>query len=142
MEALDGAKSAMKKLITRIEELKELNESETRPDGDLMNEFHEAINDDLNTPKALAVLWKVVDSEDLRPGEKLSLIDRFDEVLGLGLSEVESKTIPEEIIELANERDAARKERNWEKADELRQLISEKGYEVLDERDGYKIRRR
>lgn len=142
MEALDGAKSAMKKLITRIEELKELNESETRPDGDLMNEFHEAINDDLNTPKALAVLWKVVDSEDLRPGEKLSLIDRFDEVLGLGLSEVESKTIPEEVIELANQRDAARKERNWEKADELRQLISEKGYEVLDERDGYKIRRR
>ncbi|PZC53199.1 MULTISPECIES: cysteine--tRNA ligase [unclassified Mesotoga] len=142
LEALDGAKSAMKKLATKIGELKESEAPVSEPNSLLLNEFHEAINDDLNTPRALAVLWKVVDSEDLRPGEKLSLIDEFDRVLALGLSEIETDVIPEEIKELANQRDQARSDRDWKKADELRELISEKGYEVLDERDGYKIRKK
>ncbi|HQQ56904.1 MAG TPA: cysteine--tRNA ligase, partial [Mesotoga sp.] len=108
----------------------------------LLEEFHEAINDDLNTPRALAVLWKVIDSEDLSAGEKLALIEQFDRVLALGLAEVESDTIPGEIEELALQRKQARKDRNWKRADELRDLISEKGYEILDDRDGYKIRKK
>jgi len=142
LEALDGAKSAMKKLATKIGELKESEAPVSKPNSLLLNEFHEAINDDLNTPRALAVLWKVVDSEDLRPGEKLSLIDEFDRVLALGLSEIETDVIPEEVKELANQRDQARRGKDWKRADELRKLISEKGYEVLDERDGYKIRKK
>ncbi len=142
LEALDGAKSAMKKLATKIGELKESEAPVSEPNSLLLNEFHEAINDDLNTPRALAVLWKVVDSEDLRPGEKLSLIDEFDRVLALGLSEIETEVIPKEVSELANQRDQARRDKDWKKADELRELISEKGYEVLDERDGYKIRKK
>jgi cysteinyl-tRNA synthetase len=142
LEALDGAKSAMKKLATKIGELKESEAPVGEPNSLLLNEFHEAINDDLNTPRALAVLWKVVDSEDLRPGEKLSLIDEFDRVLALGLSEIETDVIPKEVRELANQRDQARSDRDWKKADELRKMISEKGYEILDERDGYKIRKK
>jgi len=142
LEALDGAKSAMKKLATKIGELKESESPVSEPNSLLLNEFHEAINDDLNTPRALAVLWKVVDSEDLRPGEKLSLIDEFDRVLALGLSEIETEVIPKEVSKLANRRNQARRDRDWKKADELRELISEKGYEVLDERDGYKIRKK
>ena len=142
LEALDGAKSAMKRLATKIGELKESEAPVSKPNSVLLNEFHEAINDDLNTPRALAVLWKVVDSEDLRPGEKLPLINEFDRVLGLGLSEIETEVIPEEVEELANQRDQARRGKDWKKADELRKLISKKGYEVLDERDGYKIRKK
>ena len=142
LEALDGAKSAMKRLATKIGELKESEAPVSKPNSVLLYEFHEAINDDLNTPRALAVLWKVVDSEDLRPGEKLSLINEFDRVLGLGLSEIETEVIPEEVEELANQRDQARRGKDWKKADELRKLISKKGYEVLDERDGYKIRKK
>ncbi|HDP76808.1 MAG TPA: cysteine--tRNA ligase [Mesotoga infera] len=142
LEALDGAKSAMKRLATNIGELKGSEAPVSKPNSVLLNEFYEAINDDLNTPRALAVLWKVVDSEDLRPGEKLSLINEFDRVLGLGLSEIETEVIPEEVEELADQRDQARKDMDWKKADELRKLISEKGYEVLDERDGYKIRKK
>jgi len=142
LEALDGAKSAMKRLTTKIGELKGSEAPVSKLNSVLLNEFHEAINDDLNTPRALAVLWKVVDSEDLRPGEKLSLINEFDRVLGLGLSEIETEVIPEEVEELANQRDQARRGKDWKKADELRKLISEKGYEVLDERDGYKIRKK
>ncbi|PXF33965.1 cysteine--tRNA ligase [Mesotoga sp. SC_NapDC] len=142
LEALDGAKSAMKRLTTKIGELKGSEAPVSKLNSVLLNEFHEAINDDLNTPRALAVLWKVVDSEDLRPGEKLSLINEFDRVLGLGLSEIETEVIPEEVEELAKQRDQARRGKDWKKADELRKLISEKGYEVLDERDGYKIRKK
>ena len=142
LEALDGAKSAMKRLTTKIGELKGSEAPVSKLNSVLLNEFHEAINDDLNTPRALAVLWKVVDSEDLRPGEKLPLINEFDRVLGLGLSEIETEVIPEEVEELANQRDQARRGKDWKKADELRKLISEKGYEVLDERDGYKIRKK
>ncbi len=142
LEALDGAKSAMKRLATKIGELKGSEAPVSKPNSVLLNEFHEAINDDLNTPRALAVLWKVVDSEDLCPGEKLSLINEFDRVLGLGLSEIETEVIPEEVEELAKQRDQARRGKDWKKADELRKLISEKGYEVLDERDGYKIRKK
>ncbi|WP_214078546.1 cysteine--tRNA ligase [Mesotoga sp.] len=142
LEALDGAKSAMKRLATKIGELKGSEAPVSKLNSVLLNEFHEAINDDLNTPRALAVLWKVVDSEDLCPGEKLSLINEFDRVLGLGLSEIETEVIPEEVEELANQRDQARRGKDWKKADELRKLISEKGYEVLDERDGYKIRKK
>jgi len=142
LEALDGAKSAMKRLTTKIGELKGSEAPVSKLNSVLLNEFHEAINDDLNTPRALAVLWKVVDSEDLRPGEKLSLINEFDRVLGLGLSEIETEVIPEEVEELANQRDQARRGKDWKKADELRKLISKKGYEVLDERDGYKIRKK
>ncbi|WP_292589485.1 MULTISPECIES: cysteine--tRNA ligase [unclassified Mesotoga] len=142
LEALDGAKSAMKRLTTKIGELKGSEAPVSKLNSVLLNEFHEAINDDLNTPRALAVLWKVVDSEDLCPGEKLSLINEFDRVLGLGLSEIETEVIPEEVEELAKQRDQARRGKDWKKADELRKLISEKGYEVLDERDGYKIRKK
>ncbi|WP_292593188.1 cysteine--tRNA ligase [Mesotoga sp. UBA5825] len=142
LEALDGAKSAMKRLATKIGELKGSEAPVSKLNSVLLNEFHEAINDDLNTPRALAVLWKVVDSEDLCPGEKLSLINEFDRVLGLGLSEIETEVIPEEVEELAKQRDQARRGKDWKKADELRKLISEKGYEVLDERDGYKIRKK
>jgi len=142
LEALDGAKSAMKRLTTKIGELKGSEAPVSKLNSVLLNEFHEAINDDLNTPRALAVLWKVVDSKDLRPGEKLSLINEFDRVLGLGLSEIETEVIPEEVEELAKQRDQARRGKDWKKADELRKLISEKGYEVLDERDGYKIRKK
>jgi cysteinyl-tRNA synthetase len=56
--------------------------------------------------------------------------------------EIETELIPEEVEELAKQRDQARRGKDWKKADELRKLISEKGYEVLDERDGYKIRKK
>jgi len=141
-EALDGARNAMKRLKISIAELKEIQSPSAIADPELLEEFHEAINDDLNTPKALAVLWKVIDSEDLSAGEKLALIEQFERVLALGLAEVESDTIPGEIEELALQRKQARKDRNWKRADELRELISEKGYEILDDRDGYKIRKK
>jgi len=142
LEALDGARNAMRKLRSRISQFAEDSEGSAEINRELLEEFHEAINDDLNTPRALAVLWKVVDSDKLTSMEKLSLINEFDRVFALGLSEIERESVPEDIQELARDRSKARENRQWDRADELRKAISEKGYEILDERDGYSIRKK
>lgn len=140
-QALDGARNAMKKLKTAIVEFQAAKDDGS-PDREMMEEFTKAINDDLNTPRALAVLWKVVDSDELNPGIKLALIEEFDKVLALNLSRVDADKIPSRVEKLAQERDLARKNKNWKRADELREQITLEGYEILDNKDGYKVRKK
>ena len=76
--------------------------------------------------------------EDINETTKLALIEKFDEVLGLKLIEKEQK-IPEDILKIQEERDATRKNKNWKKSDELRDLLKQKGYKVLDSKEGSEI---
>ena len=102
------------------------------------NRFHQAINDDLNMPLAMSVVWEVVKYP--RKSKKLAeLLDKFDTVLGLKISEKKEEEIPEEIIQLVKQREEARKERNWAESDKLRDLILEKGYIVKDTKNGSEI---
>jgi cysteinyl-tRNA synthetase len=104
----------------------------------------EAVNDDLNMPQALAVLWGVVRNEKLKSIEKLNLIIDFDRVLGLDLDkEVEQPKadVPDEIMELVNKRIAAKKSKNFAKADELRDELKSLGWEVLDKKDGVEVKK-
>ena len=105
--------------------------------------FHKAINDDLNMPSAMGVVWEVVRQENKSP-EFAKLLLKFDTVLGLKINEesnVPKEEIPEEISTLVEERELARKNRDWAKSDKLRDLIKEKGYEVKDTKDGVEIKR-
>lgn len=105
--------------------------------------FHKAINDDLNMPAAMGVVWEVVRQENKSP-EFAKLLLKFDTVLGLKINEesnVQKEEIPEEISTLVEERKLARKNRDWAKSDKLRDLIKEKGYEVKDTKDGVEIKR-
>ena len=102
------------------------------------NRFHQAINDDLNMPLAMSVVWEVVKYS--RKSKQLAeLLDKFDTVLGLKISEKKEEEIPEEIIELVKQREEARKEKNWAESDKLRDLILEKGYIVKDTKNGSEI---
>ena len=102
------------------------------------NRFHQAINDDLNMPLAMSVVWEVVKYP--RKSKQLAeLLDKFDTVLGLKISEKKEEEIPEEIIQLVKQREEARKERNWAESDKLRDLILEKGYIVKDTKNGSEI---
>ena len=104
----------------------------------------EAVNDDLNMPQALAVLWGVVRNEKLKSIEKLNLIIDFDRVLGLDLDKLieQPKTdVPDEIMELVNKRVAAKKSKNFAKADELRDELKSLGWEVLDKKDGVEVKK-
>ena len=104
--------------------------------------FHKAINDDLNMPSAMGVVWEIVRNEKKSP-KMAKLLEKIDSVLGIEISKQEQKEenieIPKEILELVEERKIARENKDWEKSDKLRNLIKEKGYEIKDTKEGSEI---
>jgi cysteinyl-tRNA synthetase len=105
--------------------------------------FIEALNNDLNTPQALAVALELV-AEAYRRGDKRiwNTLKKFDAVLGLGLEAMRKEIqgeFPPEIAALQRERDAARAAKDFTRADELRKELEAKGYEVKDHRGGSTI---
>jgi cysteinyl-tRNA synthetase len=113
------------------------------PDQPFIDRFTEAINDDLNMPRALAVTWELVKS-DLSPDVKKTTILVFDQVLGLGLDTwaPTEEEIPENISALVVARQAARAEKHWKDADALRDQVLEAGYEIEDTPQGPKVKRK
>ena len=126
LENLKNAQNSyrrMKNIISELEDDKELNKS-------YLKEFEKFINDDLDTPKALQVLWKML--RDSKAGGKTEAIRKMDSVFGLGLLEKDDEIIPEKIKELVRERERSREEKNWKKSDELREKIKSLGFSVED----------
>jgi cysteinyl-tRNA synthetase len=94
--------------------------------------FLEAINDDLNTPKALAVMWDLLKDKEMPAGAKKRSLLKFDTVLGLGLAEIKQIKIPGRVKKLVQERQSARDRQAWAEADQLRQQIAAEGFNVED----------
>lgn len=123
-DALKAAESALNKLRKHFSGLSdegEINE-------EFKAKFMEAVNDDLNTSKALALVWENLDSLNKN---SLRIID---EVLGLEISkhkEVETE-MPEEVQKLLKEREVLRKEKKFTEADKMREKILEMGFKVED----------
>ena len=144
-EALEGAQKALNRLRDEVALFGD-------PKGDhieLEQKFLGAINDDLNMPEALAVVWELLKSG--QPGSvKTTSLLKFDKVLGLGLNKVKSSSrfnrdkaqsleIPEEIRELAEEREELRQKKRFHLADQLRNKIKKMGYEIEDSNGKSKI---
>ena len=90
---------------------------------------------------AITVLYDVLKS-DLSDESKLYLVAEFDKVLGLDLIKVnKNDEIPSEIKDLAELRWTAKQNKDWAKADELRNKITELGYTILDSKEGYEIKK-
>lgn len=147
-EALNGAKQALFRLKRHIYE--EFGAEAGTVSEKYKTKFISAINNDLDLPKAVALLWEVVGDKELPPGDKAATICEFDKVLGLGLSDpvdttkrslgiVEIEDLPLEVQKLITERETARTEKNWEQADTLREAINLKGYLVDDRQDGPRV---
>ena len=104
--------------------------------------FLEAVNNDLDTPKALTVVWGLVDS-NYPSSAKLKTLLKFDEVLGLDLAKIakDSSKIPEVVKKLLKKREIARKKDDFKDADDIRTELKEKGYEVIDSKEGQKLKR-
>ncbi len=114
-------------------------------------QFARRINDDLDTPGALAALWEMIKDASLSPPELLATLLEMDKVLGLNLAEPDEAArilaarymqieasgadLPEDVRTFLAERDEARRAKNWQRADELRTLIEAAGYTVED-KDG------
>lgn len=147
-EALDATKQALFRLRRFVFE-------ESKNISGTVNEsyrarFHEAINDDLDTPKAIALMWEVVKDASLSNPDKVATLKAIDAVLDIGLNDdpsdivrelgiVTREEIPDDIQELLDKREIARATHNWGEADLLRQAINLKGYTIEDSPQGQKI---
>lgn len=137
-EAMDAAKVALNRL--REGYLKHAEGQEDVEDSiikEYEERFLEAINDDLNMPVAMSVVWDVI--KNPKKSKKLqNLLLKFDEVLGLDLKNYQKQenVLPEEIENLVQERNEARKNKNWAESDRIRDLLTEKGYIVKDSKEG------
>ncbi|MBU4314996.1 cysteine--tRNA ligase [Patescibacteria group bacterium] len=136
-EALEASQNALHKLQKIVKGL---------PKGADVNEeyksrFMERINDDLDVPGALSVLWTMIKDDNVAPELKYATLIKFDEVLGLGLSNLElgDVEVPEEVHELLDLRAKARAEKNWELSDQIRDKILELGFEISDGQGGQTI---
>ena len=107
--------------------------------NDMENRFHQAINDDLNMPLAMSVVWEAIKYPE-KSKKIAELLKKFDTVLGIKIDyKKEEENIPEEIQKLIEERKQARELKDWAKSDEIRDIINEKGYEIKDTKNGTEI---
>ena len=140
-DSLNSAEFEYKKLKNRI---KTLNKKEDILDEEEFtifdNKFKDAISNNLNTSSAITVLYDVLKS-DINDYTKIKLIEKFDKVLSLDLLKEDNVEVPEEVIELVEERNQYKKEKNFEEADKVRDKITSLGYKILDTREGTKIER-
>ena len=103
------------------------------------NKFLEAVNDDLNMPRAMAAVQELLKS-DISDGQKYTTILDFDRVLGLDLDRLDQpEALPSEVQELVQERQRARDAKQWEASDRLRDEIKALGYMVQDTPEGMKV---
>ena len=135
-EAVDAAAKTLESLrgiVARLSE--EAANAPAKPDktSAFYVKFAEALADDLNMPQALAALWDVLRSPALPPAEKLGFALAADEALGLGLKRAPAQdSLPPELMALVEERQRARKEKDFKKSDDLRKALLEKGVLVED----------
>ena len=97
-------------------------------------QFQQALENNIDTPKALAIIWEMIKSKEISYEDKKTALLKFDKVLGLGLDKITTKKIEisEEVKELIKQREEARKNKDWKKADELREEIKKRGLVVED----------
>jgi cysteinyl-tRNA synthetase len=132
-EALEAAQNGLEHLYQSAKNLDPVGKKNEQ----IEKQFLEFINDDLNTSEALALVWNAIKERSI---DKETLYT-FDKVLGLNIKETIEATlkIPEEIKKIINERDEARKNKDWTKSDELRKELEKLGYKVEDTKDGTNI---
>ena len=142
-EVLDNMTTAYNKLIKKIGELKADGSVDEEAFAGFRNKFEDAICSDLNTSSAITVIYDVLRS-DINDVTKLELIKSFDEVLSLDLlkdhgndkeSSVDSE-LKEYILAKIEERKAAKKEKDFAKADAIRDELAAKGIQIKDTREG------
>ncbi len=145
LKSVKSAQNALEKIYNKIQELiiekKRNRQKKENKKEEYKRKFLKYINDDLNTPKALALFWKMLEDKKLNNKEKISLALDFDKIFGLGLEKIKKEKIPQRIINLVKKREQYRLKKNWQKADEIRNKIIDLGYQVEDTSKGPKIKK-
>jgi len=134
-DALENAKNSYNRLKNLCGELK----PEGKINEDYIKKFEEEMDDNFNTPRALQILWKLL--RDEKASGKLKTIEKMDEVFGLNLLKKEKIIVPANILALAEERENFRKNKDWKKADEIRNKINKLGYILEDTEKGANVKK-
>lgn len=134
-ESLEAAQNGLNHLYNSIAKLDTVKEKK-----EIKQKFIEYINNDLNIPEALALIWETLKTKTI---SKKTLL-QFDQVLGLDIEKNStfSKEMPLEIQKLIDERNLARKNKDYTKSDELRKKLENSGYEVEDTKEGTKLHKK
>lgn len=139
-DSLEAAKIALARLRESYRRQAQGNEN---VDDSVIEEykakFAEAINDDLNMPQAMSVVWEVA-KNPIKSTKFAQLLLKFDEILGFNLDVQEKVELPEEVQKIVDERKLARENKDWAKSDELRDTLNHMGYTVKDSKDGMEVR--
>ncbi len=144
-ESLASASSGYENLIDSVAGfIGNQKKSEAKTDI-YIKQFKREIEDDLDIPRALAVLWKLIKDKKVVSREKVKLIKEFDKVFGLDIIPraerklKKQKKIPKEIMDIAKKREEYRKNKDFKKADKIRLILAKKGYKIKDSEKGFII---
>jgi cysteinyl-tRNA synthetase len=140
-DAVLGAKTAFEKLVMQLAKL---------PDGGTVHpayhkQLTQLVSDDMGTPRAIAKTWELLKDQSVTPADKKATIFDIDQILGLNLEAISflasdiQVEVPAHVQKLVTEREQARKANNYTKADALREMIQEAGFDVLDTPDGTSV---
>lgn len=138
VEAVQGAQNALIRLMGVVGALPEGGKASSA----YIERFQALINDDLDTPRSIALAWDLLRDNVISDADKRSTIIEMDKIFGLRLDSVKlanDDIIPPEITALAEARYEARKQEDWQKADALRKEIESRGYAVKDTSDGFDL---
>ena len=138
-EALDSAKTSLKRLFDQVLEIK--TGKKVSANKNYLATFTKEVNDDMNTAKGLALVWELLKDGSVKNDQKYATLLEFDKVLGLGFKDLKKEKIPKEVVKLAEERLQARLAKDWKKSDDLRDKIAKFGYSVGDSKDGYELKK-
>ncbi|MEK6819730.1 MAG: cysteine--tRNA ligase [Nanoarchaeota archaeon] len=136
LENLQASQNALERLKNKICSC----DDDGKTNKKYLVEFEKAIDDDLNLPNALQVLWNLL--RDEKAEGKFQTTKKMDEVFGLNLTKKEEISVPEKVKILVLERQKAREEKNWKKSDELRNKINHFGYLIEDNEKGFLIKKK
>lgn len=147
-ESLSSAQNALENLYKQVlavknSSIRSLSQEKSRKVDEYSLGFQKAINDDLDTPKALAIVWGVLKS-NIPSEDKYDLVISFDEVLGLNLGKIPEKSkeqkISKKVKDLIQKRESLRSRGKFKESDKLREEIEKKGYRLEDTKKGPSIK--
>ena len=134
-EALQAAQNGLDHLYSLVRNMGKASRTGCK---EYEEKFVAAINNDLDMPGAMAIIWELIKSPIYPSACKKNSLLKFDTVLGLGLAKLkkEKTALSKELQTLIKKRDTARAEKNWKQSDELRKEIEALGYTVKDTQEG------